>query len=92
MFARRPAPVQASWLGYPGTTGLRAIDYLLMDKSAVRPDEDRWYTEAVVRLPHGRFCYSPPDYAPSPVDPPSLRRDFVTFGSFNNIAKVGPGR
>ena len=47
-------------------------------------------TEAVVRLPYGRFCYSPPDYAPSPTDPPSLRRDFVTFGSFNNISKIGP--
>jgi protein O-GlcNAc transferase len=41
-------------------------------------------------LPCARFCYSPPGYAPSPVDPPSLHRDFVTFGSFNNVAKVGP--
>ncbi len=90
IFARRAAPVQASWLGYPGTTGLRAIDYLLMDESAVRHDEERWYTEAIVRLPYGRFCYSAPGYAPLPVDPPSLERDFVTFGSFNNIAKVSP--
>jgi protein O-GlcNAc transferase len=40
-------------------------------------------------LPHGRYCYSPPDYAPLPVDPPALRRGFVTLGSFNNIAKIG---
>ena len=90
MFALRPAPIQVSWLGSPGPTGVSAIDYKLMDKFAVRPGEDHWYTEKVVRLPHARFCYSPPDYAPSLVDPPSLRRGFVTFGSFNNIAKVGP--
>jgi protein O-GlcNAc transferase len=90
MFALRPAPIQVSWLGSPGPTGLPAMDYKLMDKFAVSPDEDHWYTEKVVRLPHARFCYSPPDYAPSPVDPPSFHRDFVTFGSFNNVTKVGP--
>ncbi len=90
MFALRPAPVQASWLGYPGTTGLRAIDYLIMDEYAVRPGEEIYYTEVTARLPFGRFCYSPPDYAPPPVDPPLLRRSSVTFGSFNNIGKIGP--
>ena len=90
MFALRPAPIQASWLGSPGPTGLAAIDYKLMDKFAMRPGEERWYNEAVVLLPYGRLCYSPPGYAPSPVDPPSLRRNFITFGSFNNITKVGP--
>jgi protein O-GlcNAc transferase len=88
VFALRAAPVQASWLGYPGTTGLPAIDYLIMDKFAVRSHEDHWYSEKVVRLPHSRYCYSPPNYAPPQVDPPSLRRGFVTFGSFNNIAKA----
>ena len=90
MFGLRPAPVQVSWLGSPATTGLGAIDYKLADEFAVRPGEERWYTEAIVRLPYGRFCYSPPEYAPSPVDPPLLHRDFVTFGSFNNVTKIGP--
>jgi protein O-GlcNAc transferase len=90
MFALRPAPVQVSWLGYFGSTGLRAIDYLVMDAWAVPPGEDCWHTEAIVRLPHGRFCYAPPDYAPPPVDPPARARGFITFGSFNNIAKLGP--
>jgi protein O-GlcNAc transferase len=90
LFARRAAPVQASWLGYPGTTGLRAIDYLIMDEYAVLPREESRYTEAIVRLPYGRFCYSPPDYAPPPIDPPSLHRGSVTFGSFNNVSKIGP--
>lgn len=91
LFARRAAPVQASWLGYFGTTGLREMDYLLMDGAAAPPGEERWFSEAVVRLPYGRFCYAPPDYAPDPADPPSLSRGYVTFGSFNNVAKIGPG-
>jgi len=90
LFARRTAPVQVSWLGYPGTTGLRAIDYLIMDQYALLPGEEGFSTEAIVRLPHGRFCYSPPDYAPAPVDPPLIPRNAVTFGSFNNISKIGP--
>jgi protein O-GlcNAc transferase len=90
LFALRPAPVQACWLGYFGTTGLGAMDYLIMDEAAVPQGEERWYSEALVRLPYGRFCYAPPDYAPAPVDPPALRRGYATFGSFNNIAKLGP--
>jgi predicted O-linked N-acetylglucosamine transferase (SPINDLY family) len=89
LFARKPAPVQASWLGYPGTTGVSAIDYLVMDAVTLPPGVD-WTVEAAVRLPHGRFCYSPPAYAPGTV-PPSPRLDgAVTFGSFNNLAKIGP--
>jgi predicted O-linked N-acetylglucosamine transferase (SPINDLY family) len=89
LFAPRPAPVQASWLGYFGSTGLAAIDYLVMDRFAIPEGEERAYPEAIVRLPRGRFCYTPPDYAPAPVDPPSLANRFVTFGSFNHVAKLG---
>jgi protein O-GlcNAc transferase len=89
LFARRPAPVQASWLGYPGTTGLSAIDYLVMDASTVPPGSD-WTSEAVVRLPHGRFCYSPPSYMPDVATPVARPDGGVTFGSFNNLAKIGP--
>jgi protein O-GlcNAc transferase len=91
MFALRPAPVQASWLGYFGTTGLPAMDYCLMDNAAAPPGDERWFSEAIVRLPYGRFCYAPPAYAPDPVDPPALRRGYVTFGSFNNVSKIGAG-
>ena len=90
MFALRPAPVQASWLGYFGATGLGTIDYLLMDEGALPSGQDDRYREAILRLPHGRFCYAPPAYAPAPTAPPSLERGWVTFGSFNNIAKIGP--
>ena len=89
LFARKPAPVQASWLGYPETTGLSAIDYLVMDASTVPPGAD-WTAEAVVRLPHGRFCYSPPSYMPDVAAPAARPDGGVTFGSFSNIGKIGP--
>jgi protein O-GlcNAc transferase len=87
LFARKPAPVQASWLGYPGTTGLSAMDYSVMDPSTAPEGAEAWFTEALARLPHGRFCYSPPAYAPD-VAAPGERP--LTFGSFSNLAKIGP--
>jgi len=90
MFALRPAPVQVSWLGYFGTAGLGAIDYTLMDKASVPPGDERWFREAIARLPYGRFCYQPHAEAPEPAAPPVCRRGYVMFGSFNNIAKIGP--
>ncbi|HTI66053.1 MAG TPA: tetratricopeptide repeat protein [Caulobacteraceae bacterium] len=87
LFTRRPAPVQASWLGYPGTTGLSSIDYLVMDTAVMPPGAERRCSEAVVRLLHSRFCYDPPAYAPAVADPGGQP---VTFGSFNNLTKVGP--
>jgi protein O-GlcNAc transferase len=86
VFARRPAPVQLSWLGFWGTTGLSAIDAVLSDDTTIVAGDDRFHSETVIRLPHGRFCYAPPDYAPVPVP----RTEPITFGSFNNLSKVGP--
>ena len=91
LFTLRPAPIQASWLGYFGSTGLAAMDYVLMDAASIPSGEERWFREAVVRLPYGRFCYQAPETAPSPEDPPSLHRGYVTFGSFNNVAKISSG-
>jgi protein O-GlcNAc transferase len=86
-FARKPGTVQASWLGYPSTTGLSAMDYLIMDAATVPEGSEAWCSEAVVRLPHGRFCYAAPLDAP----PVAERAEGpVTFGSFNHLAKVGP--
>lgn len=90
MFALKPAPVQASWLGYPFTTGLEAIDYVLADESMVRPEEERLYVEQVLRFSSGRLCFAPPDYAPAVKLPPALATGRVTFGSFNNTVKLGP--
>jgi len=91
MFARKPAPVQVTYLGYQNTTGMSAMDYRLTDERADPPGQsDDFYTEKLVRLPRSFFCYRPPDEAP-PVGPlPALASGRVTFGSFNSFAKVGP--
>ncbi len=68
VFARRPAPVQVTWLGYTATTGLPTMDYMLLDEFHRSPDADTFILERVVCLPHVRFCYSPPDYAPDAVE------------------------
>lgn len=90
LFARRPAQVQVSWLGYFNTTGLDAVDYLISDETTIPQGEEPLFTERVVRLPGSRFCYAPPAYAPQVSPPPVLSNGFITFGSFNNIAKLTP--
>ena len=88
LFARRPAPVQVSWLGYFGTTGLTAMDYVLADRFVVPPGEEDAFTEQVWRMPGSYLCFMPPD-----MDVPVRSRDVqgpVTFGSFNNLAKLSP--
>jgi predicted O-linked N-acetylglucosamine transferase (SPINDLY family) len=90
LFATRPAPVQVTWLGYFGTTGLSTIDYILADRFVAPPGEESRFTETVWRLPECYLCYSPPalDVETGPF--PGLANGFVTFGCFNNRAKVGP--
>ncbi len=87
-FALKPAPVQASWLGYPFTTGLPEIDWILMDPISVPPGEEDAFVERVARLPHRGFVLRPPEGAPEPVLPPALTNGRVTFGSFNNLSKM----
>ncbi|HSZ55891.1 MAG TPA: tetratricopeptide repeat protein [Tepidisphaeraceae bacterium] len=88
IFARKPAPIQATWLGYPGTTGLTRIDYRLTDPYLDPADQEENYVERTMRLPHCFWCYQPPQI-PVEVNPlPALSRGFVTFASFNNFTKV----
>lgn len=87
-FAYQPAPVQATWIGYPDTTGLTRIAYRLTDATADPPgDADRLATETLYRLPSGFLCYHPPEDAPDVVKKTQSGRP-VTFGSFNNLSKV----
>ena len=93
VFARRPAPVQVTWLGYPGTTGAPGIDYRLTDEVLDPPGSEAQSTERPVRLASGFFCYAPlPEWGGSlPVQaPPATGKGHVTFGAFNNLAKVSP--
>ena len=88
LFARRLAPVQATYLGYPDTTGLRSIDYRLVDAITDPAGADEFCTEKLVRFAPTAWCYAPPEDAPHPAPPPSARGGPVTFGSFNNYAKI----
>jgi predicted O-linked N-acetylglucosamine transferase (SPINDLY family) len=87
VFARKPAPLQITWIGYVGTTGLAAMDYLLADRHHVPAEAERHYCEQVLRMPDGYVCFAPPSEAP-PVSPlPALASGQITFGSFNQPAK-----
>lgn len=87
VFARRPSPVQVSWLGYFATTGLDAIQYRIADAWSVPPGAERFYSEEVVRLPRSQNCFLSPE-GPEPATAPVLARGHVTFGCFNNPAKI----
>ena len=86
-FARKPAPVQVTWIGYPGTTGLHAMDYKLTDRSAPAGMFDHWYTEKFACLP-AAILFEPAVDAPKVNSLPALARGFVTFGSFNRTNKL----
>ena len=96
VMALRPAPVQATWLGYPNTTGLAAIDYRITD-ALCDPlgSTDHLHAERLVRLSTNFSCYQPdtgaPDVSPLPAGKPQLQsRPVFTFGCLNNFAKVTP--
>lgn len=91
LFGRRAAPVQVTFLGYPGSTGVPNIDWIIGDPIVTPPDHEPLYSERVVRLPNTVFCYAPdegaypfPDYGPAHAARP------LTFGSFNNVPKLTP--
>lgn len=89
VFSLKPAPLQISYLGYPNTTGLSTINYRLTDAWADPPgDSDIFHTEALVRLPSGFLCYRPPVDSPDTASLPAIRNGYITFGCFNNVAKL----
>ena len=89
VFAQKPAPVQATWLGYLNTTGLTRIDYRISDGHADPAGlTDGRHTEELVRLPHSQWCYRPFMAAAAAASPACLRQGHVTFGSFNQAVKL----
>jgi protein O-GlcNAc transferase len=89
LFARKPAPVQVTWLGYPGSTGLLAMDYRLTDPYLDPPGmNDQFYSETSVRLPDAYWCYRALANEPRVKPLPAMSTGHITFGCLNNFRKV----
>ena len=87
VFARRPAPVQITWLDYLCTTGMEAMQYRITDMIADPPGSEAFHTEKLLRMPHTQWCWQPPADAPVVTALPASRNGYITFGSFNNAQK-----
>ncbi|MGC1407387.1 MAG: tetratricopeptide repeat protein [Acetobacteraceae bacterium] len=89
--AHRVAPVQIKWVGAQSqTTGLPDMDWMLTDRWETPPELAHLYTERLLHMPDGYVCYSSPPYAPDVAPLPAIANGYVTFGCFNNLAKVTP--
>ena len=90
VFAWRPAPVQAAWLGYWASTGVTEIEYILTDRNSVPLKNQTQFSEKVIYLPDTRLCFTPPsalyDFTCSPL--PSVKQGYITFGSYQPIRKL----
>jgi len=90
VFARQAAPVQAAWLGYLHSTGLSRIQYRITDRHADPEGAERMHTEKLVRLPQSQWCYRPFLTIEHAAQPPCAKNGYITFGSFNQAAKISP--
>ena len=89
--AHRLAPVQVKWVGMQNhSSGLPEMDWFITDRWETPPELTSIYSERLLRLPDGYVCYSPPGYAPDVLPLPALANGHITFGCFNNLAKVTP--
>jgi protein O-GlcNAc transferase len=91
ILAYKSAPVQCTYLGYPNTTGLPTVDYRITDSLSDPPGQtEQWHTEHLLRLPSCFLCYRPSPEAPPVGSLPALTNGYVTFASFNTLAKISP--
>ncbi|MCE5339720.1 MAG: tetratricopeptide repeat protein [Planctomycetaceae bacterium] len=88
--AYKPAPIQATWLGYPDTTGMSQIDYRITDAIADPPGCEQYYSEKLFYLPGIFLCYSPCGIQPLVAPAPFIEAKHITFGCFNNSSKINP--
>jgi protein O-GlcNAc transferase len=89
IFARRAAPVQITYLGYPSSTGLATMDYRIADAVTDPPGAaDDWHSERLLRMPDTQWCFRPFGTPAVPGPLPAREAGFVTFGSFNNLTKA----
>ena len=90
LFAKRAAPVQATFLGYPGSTGVPNMDWILADSVVAPEGSEDLFSEKVMRLPNTVFCFAPEVDYPSPTFTAETAKRPLTFGSFNNVSKLTP--
>lgn len=88
ILAYKPAPIQATWLGYFATTGLAEVDYWICDQYVMKDADRLIFTEQPWPLPNAYCCLTPPTFAPDVVPLPALDNGFITFGCFNNLSKI----
>lgn len=89
IFSMKPAPVQASWLGYFNSTGVEQMDYIILDKHSLKEEEQIYMTEKVINLPETRLNYTPPeDNVLYPTIAPAMKNGFVTFGCYQSLLKI----
>ena len=87
-FALKPAPVQATWIGYFHSTGLKSIDYFITDPYTTPLQSAQLFSETPAWLPHSRFCYTPHTFTLAVSRPPFEKTGYITFGSFNRLSKL----
>ena len=88
LFKNRLAPIQISWCGYTNTTGLKEMDYLIVDKNLINPNEENLYSEKIIYLPNIWNCHSGYDFERLENKMPYEKNKYITFGSFNNYLKI----
>ena len=88
IFINKPAPIQASWAGYNGSTGIPEIDYFIGDPIVTPSSEDIYYTEKIFPLPNIWVSFTPPDFEVKLSKPPIIENKYITFGCFNNLSKI----
>jgi protein O-GlcNAc transferase len=88
VFARKPAPIQMSWLGYVGSTGLPTMDYIIADRWHAPPGQHNSGPEQFLRLNDGYVCFDPPQDKSQVAPLPALQNGYVTFGCLNNATKL----
>jgi protein O-GlcNAc transferase len=90
LFAQRAAPVQATFLGYPGSTGVPQMDWIVADAVVAPEGSEALFSEQVIRLPNTVFCYAPEENYPFPKFSDEHAKRPLTFASFNNVSKLTP--
>ena len=88
IFINKPAPIQVSWISYPGTTGIPEIDYIIGDRFVTPENEREHFAEKIFRLPDMWTCFSVPEFEVEISEPPVIKNGYITFGSFNHLSKI----